>query len=93
MLKLWNSVPILVLLFTTLYSCPPLYEQDKRNDILCRICPTGKVKTTYRKEDCMWYNRETFGYTWSEIHHAIYQATYALRDLLPHTMGKVKHAS
>lgn len=83
MFKLVAVIFILHLSFHTSKECPPLYETDPKNGTLCKLCPFGKVKITYDNSPCIYYNKETTGFAWSEIHEAIYKITYGFRDLLP----------
>lgn len=78
-----HEIFLFCFLLTCTEECPPLYEVHHRNNSLCQLCPIGKVKITYDSTPCIFYNKETFGYPWSEVHEAIYKITYAFRDLLP----------
>ena len=47
------------------------------------MCGIGKITVTYDNQPCIFYNKKTPGYTWSQLHHAIHRITYGFRDVLP----------
>ena len=46
------------------------------------MCGIGKITVTYDNQPCILYDNKTPGYTWSQLHHAIYRIMYGFRDLL-----------
>ena len=73
-----------IFLFGIILGCPPLYEIDPHSTT--QMCGIGKIMVTYDTQPCIFYNKKTPGYTWSQLHHAIYRITYGFRDLLPNSI-------
>ena len=77
------SYLVAIFLFGIILGCPPLYEIDPHNTTLSEMCDIGKITVTYDNQPCIFYNKKTPRYTWSQLHHTIYRITYGFRDLLP----------
>ena len=76
------SYLVVIFLFGIILGCPPLYEIDPHNTTVCKMCGIEKITVTYDNQPCIFYNKKTPGYTWSQLHHTIYRITCGFRDLL-----------
>ena len=77
------SYLVAIFIFRITLGCPPFFEINTHNTTLCKMCGIGKIMVTYDNQPCIFYNKKTPGYTWSQLHHAIYRITYGFRDPLP----------